>query len=761
MRGNFRLSSLADVLRHLYAERKSGVLHLTREGIQRRVHFRKGVPIFAEAADSPLPSRDQAESLLYSLFTWTSGEFSFEELEPQVDEGRAFTASPSVMILEGSRRIAERGILEHLICGSDSVFACAQSSVLPLFTMKLSPPESAILKLARERERFTARDLPFPSGALEVVRSLNALVSVGLLEVVEKASVPLRSPAALPPARSPAPEPAEPVPPIPAPPHRGDVQNVLDTFQAKRHAVPTLPSKPRLPVSPPPPAVEAAVAPAEPAPPRVEREADLSRALEVVPSPVTLPPLVPPALEPAEPPPAIPVPPHRSDVQNILDTFQAKRHAVPTLPSKPRLPVSPPPPAVDAAVAPAEPAPPRVEREADLSRALEVGPSPVTLPPAVAPALEPAEPPPAIPVPPHRGDVQNILDTFQAKRHAVPTLPSKPRPRVSAPPPAVDAAVAPAEPAPPRVERKAHPVEIPPTPVSRGIPASRRSWILGASLAIAAIAVLLGLSLSLRRDDTTRSDAVVAFDSAPSEPEPVATALPSENPEGPPDTHTEPSDTELLDSANLAFEGGDYERSKAELTALLERQPDLAAARELMARVERELTSKPRVAEETRASKKAVEKPSTPDHAPAAAPPDPAKLFEAARSAFARSDLETAQAQLDALEAVHASYPGAWRLREELALRFWEGTLPLAFNVRHDHALGNCTGVLQLTSSGFSYRSKEHEWVWSFAEVTDTERRDPSRLRIGTKGHTNYNFAFQERPSDDDWARHQALRQRY
>jgi len=579
VRGNFRLSSLADVLRHLYAERKSGVLHLTREGIQRRVHFRKGVPIFAEAADSPLPSRDQAESLLYSLFTWTSGEFSFEELEPQVDEGRAFTASPSVMILEGSRRIAERGILEHLIGGSDSVFACAQTSVLPLFTMKLSPPESAILKLARERERFTARDLPFPSGALEVVRSLNALVSVGLLEVVEKASVPLRSPAALPPARSPAPEPAEPVPPIPAPPHRGDVQNVLDTFQAKRHAVPTLPSKPRLPVSPPPPAV--------------------------------------------------------------------------------------------------------------------------------------------------------------------------------------DAAVAPAEPAPPRVERKAHPVEIPPTPVSRGIPASRRSWILGASLAIAAIAVLLGLSLSLRRDDTTRSDAVVAFDSAPSEPEPVATALPSENPEGPPDTHTEPSDTELLDSANLAFEGGDYERSKAELTALLERQPDLAAARELMARVERELTSKPRVAEETRASKKAVEKPSTPDHAPAAAPPDPAKLFEAARSAFARSDLETAQAQLDALEAVHASYPGAWRLREELALRFWEGTLPLAFNVRHDHALGNCTGVLQLTSSGFSYRSKEHEWVWSFAEVTDTERRDPSRLRIGTKGHTNYNFAFQERPSDDDWARHQALRQRY
>jgi hypothetical protein len=302
-------------------------------------------------------------------------------------------------------------------------------------------------------------------------------------------------------------------------------------------------------------------------------------------------------------------------------------------------------------------------------------------------------------------------------------------------------------------------VKIPQTPVSRGIPSKRR-WILGASLAIAAIAVLLGLSISLRRDDTARSEAVVAFDSAPSDPEPVVTAPPSENPQGPPDTHTEPSDAELFYSANLAFEGGDYERSKAELTALLERQPDFAAARELMARVERELTPKPRIAEDTRVSKKVAEMPSTPDPAPApapAAPPDPAKLFEAAQSAFARSDLQTAQAQLDALEAVHASYPGARKLREELALRLWERTLPLVFNVRHDHALGNCTGVLQLTAGGFSYRSKEHEWVWSFAEVTETERRTPSRLRIETTSHTSYNFELKERPSEKDWERHQEL----
>jgi hypothetical protein len=614
MRGNLRHSTLAEVLRHLYAERKSGVLHVSREGIQKRVHFKKGVAIFADAADSRLLSRDQAESLMYSLFTWTSGEFSFEDLEPKVDEGRAFTASPSVMILEGSRRIAERQILEDLIGGSASVFACAQTSALPLFTMKLSPPESSILKFARERERFTARDLPFPSGTLDVVRALNVLVSVGLLEVVKKASVPARSPAPPPRAVPPALEPSETSPPIPAPP----------------------------------------------------------------------PPAVPPALEPSEASPPIPAPPPRGELENILDTFEAKRSAVPPPSSKPRLKVSAPPPVVEAAVAPAEPAPPRVESEAHPPRALEAQPEPPT------------------------------------------------------------------------------PVEMPPTAMSREIPAGRRRWILGASLAIAAIAVVLGLSLSLRRDESPRSEGVVEADSAPPEPEPAATAPPPEDPGGQPETQTEPSDAELFYSANLAFESGDYERSKAELTALLERQPDLAAARELMARVQRELTPKPRVAEETRASRKVVEKPSAPELAPvpATAAPLPAELFEAARSALARSDLETARARLDALEAVHASYPGASKLQEELGLRSWERTLPLAFNVRHDHALGSCAGILHLTASGFSYRSKEHEWVWSFAEVTETERRDPSRLRIETTKHTSYNFELKERPSDQDWARHQALRSR-
>jgi predicted Zn-dependent protease len=231
-------------------------------------------------------------------------------------------------------------------------------------------------------------------------------------------------------------------------------------------------------------------------------------------------------------------------------------------------------------------------------------------------------------------------------------------------------------------------------------------------------------------------------------------------PEEPTETHRDPSDAELFDSANVAFESGDFEKSKTELTALLERQPDFTAARELLGRVERALAPRPRVAEETRPSRKEAGKP--PEPQPVVPPvavsrSSPAELFESARSAFERSELEKAQAQLAALEAVDPVYPGASRLRGEIALELWKRKLPLDFNVRHDHALGSCTGVLQLTATGFHYRSKEHEWIWSFADVRETERRAPTRLRIETTKETSYNFELQSPPNEEDWSRHQAL----
>ena len=94
-------------MRELYAERKSGILQVFRQKIRKRLHFKKGVVIFADSGPGQLQTREQAELLAYSLFTWTTGEFEFLEEDTNIEDSLAFEGSPSTVILEGSRRIDE------------------------------------------------------------------------------------------------------------------------------------------------------------------------------------------------------------------------------------------------------------------------------------------------------------------------------------------------------------------------------------------------------------------------------------------------------------------------------------------------------------------------------------------------------------------------------------------------------------------------------------------------------------------------------
>lgn len=291
-------------------------------------------------------------------------------------------------------------------------------------------------------------------------------------------------------------------------------------------------------------------------------------------------------------------------------------------------------------------------------------------------------------------------------------------------------------------------------------------------MAVLLIAIVLGTTRSSRRKERPAPDAVVSAKSTVEETErPVAPETDSDPPTPPPEPAEEPSDAELFYNANLAFENGNYQRSRAELEVLLARQPSFSAAQDLLAKVERELAPKPNVEPPPPPPpKKTAERAPQPKPEPAPLPetvkpaapekPDLDAVLDAARAALTRGDLATAEAKLDELEASSSSHPGAAKLREELAERRWEKKLPIALNVRHDHALGGCDGVLSLTSNGFSYRSKEHEWVWSFAEVVETERRDPKRLRIETKARASFNFELRTALSDLDWSRHQAIAQR-
>ncbi len=361
----------------------------------------------------------------------------------------------------------------------------------------------------------------------------------------------------------------------------------------------------------------------------------------------------------------------------------------------------------------------------------------------------------------------------------VDTAPSPiPEPEPPAPPPPARSApnvqprrkpnppLAPAPPRPSRAELvaewKAAIVERLPewkAAILERLPEGKARLIAGGSIALVTLSIVSVLWLTSGSDEASQSDAVVAADSAPTvETAPTKPGPPAPKPEPVPEP--EPSEAELFYRANLAFESGDFGQSKAELTKLLELKPDLAAARELMTRVERELAPKPEPPPRRVVRKPPAPKPEPKPEPVQPAPPTPNVLFADARAALNRGELENAQVKLDELKTLNRSYPGARELQNELSDRFWERKLPLAFSARHDHALGGCNGVLTLTSRGYGYRSDEHDWFWSFGEVAYTDRRSARRLRIETDDGKSYNFELHDALSNDDWASYQRVRAR-
>ena len=89
MRGDLRRTSLSALLRQLYAGRKSGVLHLARQNDGKRLFLRNGVTVFVdEGASSPGTDRARSQAIARSIFSWTTGAYAFQEMEPRSENNR-------------------------------------------------------------------------------------------------------------------------------------------------------------------------------------------------------------------------------------------------------------------------------------------------------------------------------------------------------------------------------------------------------------------------------------------------------------------------------------------------------------------------------------------------------------------------------------------------------------------------------------------------------------------------------------------------
>ena len=234
MHGSLNEDSLPTVFRRLYADSKSGILHLSRSGLSKRIYFREGAISFAgsdieeerlgeslirvgniKRADLEealqvvkqtgqglgkilvemglaLPEEITAvatkrmKAIVYSLLAWDSGEYLFEELEHSVDEDMAIDLSLAELILEGTRRIQDPAMLQRLWRDPKASLHWPATASLPYEESSLTAQESMVLDIARTRVDgvSTADDIAAasPLSHEETLRCLYGLVSVGVLE---------------------------------------------------------------------------------------------------------------------------------------------------------------------------------------------------------------------------------------------------------------------------------------------------------------------------------------------------------------------------------------------------------------------------------------------------------------------------------------------------------------------------------------------------------------------------------------------------
>src|SRR5216117_1993805 len=142
IKGSLKEASLPDVLQLLSMGKKTGCLGLSFHDSFGSIYFDNGRICHAAIVNRPLDT----ENSVYTLFTWTSGTFNFEQgVEPE-DGAERVSVDPQSLLLEGARRVDEWSLIEKKIPSFDVMFSLDRDR-LAISEAKLTDTQQRILPL--------------------------------------------------------------------------------------------------------------------------------------------------------------------------------------------------------------------------------------------------------------------------------------------------------------------------------------------------------------------------------------------------------------------------------------------------------------------------------------------------------------------------------------------------------------------------------------------------------------------------------------
>jgi len=238
LQGSLSERGVADVIRDIQAKDKTGILHLSRDELAKRLYFLDGGIVFANsdvesdrlgqflisggvidassyerAARTMKKTRrrlgrtlvalgdlheerldamidDQIQRIIYSVFSWESGEYQFETIDKPVEEDLARALATDEIVLEGVRSMATESTIRHAIGDTERILHTAEGFALNDTNVSLTSSEGFILSRVDGNTSVAEIVSISPLTDDETYRCIYGLVSAGILRLEEPASPP-------------------------------------------------------------------------------------------------------------------------------------------------------------------------------------------------------------------------------------------------------------------------------------------------------------------------------------------------------------------------------------------------------------------------------------------------------------------------------------------------------------------------------------------------------------------------------------------
>jgi tetratricopeptide (TPR) repeat protein len=186
IKGSLKEASLPDVLQLLSMGKKTGCLGLSFHDSFGSIYFDNGRICHAAIVNRPLDT----ENSVYTLFTWTSGTFNFEQGVAPEDGAERVSVDPQSLLLEGARRVDEWSLIEKKIPSFDVVYSLDRPRLM-MNRDPLSPEQEALLPLIDGHRDINGLIRDSGLGEFEVGKALYGLLNANfLLPVGRKRTTP-------------------------------------------------------------------------------------------------------------------------------------------------------------------------------------------------------------------------------------------------------------------------------------------------------------------------------------------------------------------------------------------------------------------------------------------------------------------------------------------------------------------------------------------------------------------------------------------